>query len=149
MKVLSPPLPPLFIMVCFGLLHICNQTLLLSTCYSSLCLNGDESPLNIYLNNNIPWALYKLLYKVAFHKRPQTFFFSFIWTAFLLHRHAVGQHLLLPGLQTRSSESWCLLHRTYKPSPQIMPAATRVAGQSFSSHIVSVPGTQQVCNFQE
>lgn len=60
-------------MVCFGLLHICNQMLLLSTCYSLLCLNWEESPLNIYLNNNIPQALYKLLYKIAFHKRPQAF----------------------------------------------------------------------------
>lgn len=77
--VFDPPPAPLLIMDCFGLLHMCNQMLLLFT-HSSLCLNWEGSCLNIYLNNNIPWVLCKLLYKT----NPKHYFKNLIKLVFCL-----------------------------------------------------------------
>lgn len=132
-------------MDCFGLLHMCNQMLLLFTCYSSLCLNGEGSPLNIYLNNNMPWALYKLLYKTD----PKHYLKNLIKQVCCLSTVLWASTAFYQGWRSCSSKSQFLLHRTYGPSPQIVPAAPRVTGQSFRNHIVFAPGTQKSCNFQK
>lgn len=143
--------------IAFSTTAFVHSGLLLDSCMSiikwccfphaaALCLRLEESPLNIYLNSNISWALYNLLYRIVFYKAPQILFIFLI---------------CLPI-------TW--LH--WEPAPPFAEAAARVAqalvpapwGSQTSSpaptkdcqscrtelwHIVSVLGTQQSYKFQE
>lgn len=104
-------------MDCFGFLHMYNQMLLLFTCYTSLCLNWERPPLNIYLNRNIPWALYKLLYKID----SKHYFKNLIKLVFCLSTVLWASTSFFQGWRSCSSESQLLIHRTYGSSPQIVP----------------------------